>query len=244
MPYLLIPLLQIACVIHVMRTGRDRMWIYLLIFLPGIGVLAYVAAEIIPDFFRSRTGRGLHSQAIRSFDPGRGLRRRYQALDEADTVENRRLLAEELIEAGRFDDALAMYRGIVAGIHADDPGLLMGMANAAYGAGEFEEASQTIFRLGETNPNYHPVEAQLLYARCLEALGRDDDAAREYAQLATHAPGEEVRCRYAMLLQRLGRHAEANAVFSEILTRSKRAPSHYRRRERHWIDIARREATA
>jgi len=31
-------------------------------------------------------------------------------------------------------------------------------------------------------------------------------------------------------------------LFDEILTRSRRAPRHYRRQEREWIDIARREA--
>jgi hypothetical protein len=200
--------------------------------------------EILPGFVRGRTGQGLQSKAIRTFDPGRDLRRRYQALEEADTVENRRLLAEELIEAGRFDDALEMYRGIVTGIHADDPGLLLGVANAAYGAKQFDEALSTILKLGETNPNYQPVEAQLLYARTLETSGRDNEAAREYAQLVTHAPGEEVRCRYAMLLQRLGRPDDANTLFSDILTRSKRAPSHYRRRERYWIDIASREVVS
>jgi hypothetical protein len=77
----------------------------------------------------------------------------------------------------------------------------------------------------------------------LEALGRDDEAADDYAALVTHAPGEEVRCRYALLLQRRGDKAAAKTLFDEILTRSRRAPSHYRRQEREWIDIARREAS-
>jgi hypothetical protein len=59
-----------------------------------------------------------------------------------------------------------------------------------------------------------------------------------------HAPGEEVRCRYAMLLRRRGDMAGAKSLFDEIVTRSRRSPSHYRRREREWIDIARREGAA
>jgi hypothetical protein len=86
------------------------------------------------------------------------------------------------------------------------------------------------------------VEAQLLYARTLEALGRDGEAAREYEHLVTHAPGEEVRCRYALLLQRSGRVLEALGLYKEILSRSRRAPGHYPRQEREWITIAQREA--
>jgi len=242
MPYLLIPILQIACIIHAVRTGRDRIWIYILLFLPGLGMLAYFFVEILPGLLGSRTTRGLQQSAIRSLNPGGDLRRRREALEAADTVDNRRLLAEALLDAGQFAEALQIYRDALTGIHSDDPGMLLCMARAAFGAGRYDEALQTILRLGETNPRYQPVEAQLLYAKTLEALGRDDDAAGEYAALVTHAAGEEVRCRYALLLQRRGDMNAARDLFNEILTRSKRSPGHYRRHEREWIDIARREA--
>lgn len=242
MPYLLIPLLQIVCVVHVVRTGRPYLWIYALIFLPGLGVAAYVVVEILPGLFGSRAARNLGSSAVGALDPGRELRHRRQALEETDTVDNRRLLAEALVAAGQNDEAMGLYRGILTGIHADDPGMLMGMARAAYGLGQYELALGTVAKLGETNPRYQPVEAQLLRAMALEGLGRDDEAAADYAQLVTHAPGEEVRCRYALLLQRHGDRHGAKALFDEILTRSRRAPRHYRSQEREWIDIARREA--
>jgi hypothetical protein len=242
MLYWLIPLLQIICVVHVVRSGRAFMWIYILIFLPGLGVAAYVIVEILPGLFGSRTARGLRSSAMSTLDPGRELRRRRQALEEADTVDNRRLLAEALIGAGQPAEALDLYRGILTGIHADDPGMLLGMAQAAHGVGDNEMALRTVLQLGETNPRYQPVEAQLLHAKALEALGRDSEAADDYAALVTRAPGEEVRCRYALLLKRRGDRDAAKALFDEILTRSRRAPGHYRRQEREWIDIARREA--
>ncbi|HEX3863800.1 MAG TPA: tetratricopeptide repeat protein [Stellaceae bacterium] len=241
MPYLLIPILQIAFVVHAFRTGRDRMWIFILLFLPGIGILAYIAVEILPGLFSGRAARGLRRQAIRQLDPGRNLRHRRAAVEEAGTVDNKRLLAEDLVAIEQFKEAAELYRSILTGIHADDPGMLMGLAKAAYGCGEFDEALRTILRLGETSPSYHAVEAQLVYAMVLEALGRDDEAAHEYAQLVTHAPGEEVRCRYAQLLKRHGQADDAHELFNEILTRSRRAPRHYRGHEQKWIDIARRE---
>jgi len=241
--YLLIPLVQILCVVHVVRTGRNYMWIYILLFLPGLGVIAYAIVEILPGWFGSRTARNLQSTAVSTLDPGREVRRRRQALEEADTVDNRRLLAEALVAAGENGEALALYSGNLTGIHADDPGMLLGMARAAYGVRQYDLALRTVLQLGETNPRYQPVEAQLLHAMALEALGRDDEAADDYAALVTHAPGEEVRCRYALLLQRLGDRGAARALFDEILTRSRRAPRHYRSQEREWIDIARREAT-
>jgi hypothetical protein len=242
MLYLLIPLLQIICVVHVVKTGRPFMWIYVLLFLPGLGVAAYVIVEILPGFFGSRAAHNLRRSAVGTLDPGRELRHRRQALEEADTVDNRRLLAEALLADGKHAEALELYRGTLTGIHADDPGMLLGMARAAYGVGDYDLALSTVLQLGETNPRYQPVEAQLLHAMALEKLGRDDEAADDYAALVTHAPGEEVRCRYALLLKRRGDRNAAKELFDEILTRSGRAPRHYRSHEREWIDIARREA--
>jgi hypothetical protein len=241
MPYIFAVILQIALLVHAMRTGRDRMWIYILLFLPGIGGVAYIVGELIPSWFSSRAGREIRSIATRTLDPDRELRRRREAVEASNTVENRRLLAEELLQAGEFKEALQIYRSILTGIHADDPGMLLSMAKAAFGCGLYEEARQTVYRLGEINPLYQRVDAQLLYAMTLEQLGRDSEAEQEYEQLVTHAPGEEVRCRYALLQKRRGRFQHATLLFSEIVTRSKRSSSDYRRREREWIDIAKRE---
>ena len=40
---------QILLIVHVLRTGRPFFWIFVLIFLPGIGALIYVAVEILPE---------------------------------------------------------------------------------------------------------------------------------------------------------------------------------------------------
>jgi hypothetical protein len=164
MLYLLIPLLQIICVVHVVKTGRPFMWIYVLLFLPGLGVAAYAIVEILPGFFGSRAAHNLRRSAVGTLDPGRELRHRRQALEEADTVDNRRLLAEALLADGKHAEALELYRGTLTGIHADDPGMLLGMARAAYGVGDYDLALSTVLQLGETNPRYQPVEAQLLHA--------------------------------------------------------------------------------
>ena len=242
MLYLLIPLLQIICVVHVVRTGRSFLWIYVLLFLPGLGVAAYVVVEILPGWLGTRTVRRFGTSTVGALDPGRELRRRRRALEEADTVDNRRLLAEALVTAGQHEEAMELYRGILTGIHADDPGMLMGLARAAHGLGQYQLTLDTLAELGKTNPRYQPTEAQLLRAMGLEGLGRDKEAAADYAQLVTHAPGEEVRCRYALLLKRHGDRGAAKALFDEVLARSRRAPRHYRRQEQEWIDIARRGA--
>jgi len=69
-------------------------------------------------------------------------------------------------------------------------------------------------------------------------------ALHEYEALAQGYPGEEGRARYAQLLLRDGQLDKAQAVFAEILKRSRTSPAYYRRDQREWIDLAKRESNA
>ncbi|HEX8242352.1 MAG TPA: hypothetical protein VF541_02605, partial [Longimicrobium sp.] len=79
-------------------------------------------------------------------------------------------------------------------------------------------------------------------ARIHEDAGELEGAAREYqALLARPVIGEEARCRYALVLKQLGRTAEAHAIFDEIVRHARLSPGHYRKAQKPWIEIARKE---
>lgn len=40
--------LNIACIVHSIRTGRANYWLYILILVPGIGSLCYLFIELLP----------------------------------------------------------------------------------------------------------------------------------------------------------------------------------------------------
>ena len=56
MPVYLTYFIQLLLIIHVLKTGRDRYWIWLLLFLPLIGGVAYLVVEIIPEYSSGITG--------------------------------------------------------------------------------------------------------------------------------------------------------------------------------------------
>ncbi len=51
------------------------LWIMAIALLPGVGSLAYVVAEVLPELFRGRTARRAKSGVQRMIDPDRDLRR-------------------------------------------------------------------------------------------------------------------------------------------------------------------------
>ena len=99
----------------------------------------------------------------------------------------------------------------------------------------------TLDRLRAAHPDLDCPEGHLLYARCKERQGAVEQALIEYAALAEYYPGEEARCRLALLLQKLGRVAEARALFEQVVRSVERGSKLYWRAERDWYDVSRRK---
>src|SRR6184192_4158024 len=225
-------LVQAAFIVHVIKTGRNQLWIWVLI-IPGLalaGILAYLVVEILPALFRSRAaqraGRGLR----KAIDPERDLRRYESEVRVADNVASRQRYAEELVRRERYDEAIAQYREALTGLYEHDPNLMLGLAQAQFGKGEASAARATLDELIRHNPDFRSPTGHLLYARALE----------EYAVLAPSYPGAEASVRYAQLLKAQGRVAEAQKVARELLEQARIAPGHYRRAQRSWLDAAQR----
>ena len=233
--------LQIACAIHVVRSGRQLYWIWILLIGSYLGVLVYVVTAVIPDLRNDPRSRSAARQVLHTFDPERRRRQIKQRLEVADTVDNRRALAEESLRMGDFANATELYRSILKGLYATDASFLLGLAQSQAGAGEFTSARETLDRLFESNPAFRSNDAELLRARVLQSQGDLDAALDCYRTLSTSYAGEEARFRYGSLLKERGRFAEARDVFGDMLKRARNAPRYYRKKEKAWLDSAQRE---
>ena len=233
-------IVQVALIIHVVKTGRNQIWIWVLALLSLPGAIAYIAVEILPELFRSRTAQRTARGLRKAMDPGADLRRYENEARVASNVASRQRYAEELVRHERYDEAIAQYREALTGLYEHDPNLMQGLAQAQFGKGEAAAARATLDELIQRNPDFRSPAGHLLYARALEAEGNVPKALEEYAVLAPSYPGAEASVRYAQLLQAQGRRAEAQKVARELLEQARIAPGHYRRAQRPWLDAAQR----
>jgi hypothetical protein len=240
MLFLILPyIIQALLIVHVIKTGRNFLWIWVLILLPyGLGAVVYVGAEILPDLFRSRTARRTARGFKRAMDPGADLRRYENEAQVTGNVASRQRYAEELMRHQRYGDAIAQYRQALSGLFEHDPNLMLGLAQARFAEGDARGARTTLDELIARNPDFRSPEGHLLYARALEAEGNVSKALEEYRTLAPAYPGAEASVRYAQLLKAQGEAAEAQRVVRELLERARIAPGHYRKAQREWLDAA------
>jgi hypothetical protein len=205
-----------------------------------VGMAAYFFAEILPELIQSRPAREAPARVEKTVNPGRRLREASRRAQMTPTAENKALLAAEYLLAGRAAEATALYREALTGIQAGDPGLTLGLDRALFAEEKFAETQKELEALQAENPKLHAPQAHLLFTRCLEEQGKNGAALAEYRVLAHYYPGQEARCRYAMLLQRNGQGNDARRVFEEICQLVEYGPRHQRAMQREWHDIARR----
>ncbi len=228
--------LQLLFVMHAIRTGRDRYWIWIIIFFPGIGCIIYFLCECAPEILvnvRQNRNRK-RQQSIEYLE---------DQLAHSPSVINRKKLAEAYVNSGRFDEAIALYLKSLDGIYSDDPAILEGLSCAYFFKGDYENAKIHLHKWREIQTSRGNTQFDLLLARAYEESGELDRALQSYATLSKTYPGEEVRCRQGLLLKKLGRRDEADQVFQTILQSEKVAPAHYLKAQQNWIKIARSEMT-
>jgi hypothetical protein len=240
-PSLLFFLVPLLLVIHVVRTGRNTMWIWVIVIGSYIGAMAYFVVEILPDLMRGRTARRAKSVLRDVVDPARDLRDAEKKLRLNDSVDSRRKIADELLSRGRFDEAIEHYRSAMTGIYEHEPLLMLGIAKAQFARGLYAESRQTMEDLMSHNAGFKSPDRQLLYARALEAEGSSSKALREY-ELATRTfLGTEALYRYGSLLKRSGQSERGNEVLQEVLNKAELSNAGFRREQREWIEAAKRE---
>ena len=232
-------ILSIALCVHVVRTHREMYWLWIILAFPYIGALVYFIAVILPEWTGGRTARTLGHAARDTLDPDRDYRHASAAWRDSPTVANAIRLGAAAATLGRHAEAEALYAEAAQGVHADDPTLLLGRANALIELGRAGEALPVLERL-KAQPEGHTPEVSLACGRAYEALGRMSEAGGAYDDAAGRLPGMEGLARYAAFLAHTGRRAQAQEQLDEIDRRIRRADPYFRKEARLWRDLAAR----
>ena len=238
-------LISLAFAYHCIRTGRPWWWLLVIGLLGPIGWAAYVLFAVLPDMAGSASARRFADNVANMADPGRDYRAKLRNVERVGSADARRALAEECIKRGRFQDAVELYQSAMSGpLGESDPVLLRGVARARLLAGDGEGAVAAFEKLKQLDKAAFDADAELDYARALALDGRTDEALRQFEQVVPRYPGEEARCRYAILLQSIGHRDRAQVLFREIVDSVRHAPGYYRSRQREWYRIAREQLSS
>ena len=231
---------QVACFVHCLRTGRNPLWLWAIVLFSFVGCLAYFFFEIAPDLAGRRDVRAAKRAAVKVLDPERELRKAREAVEIADTAANRIALGDALVALGRWGEAVPHYDIAETKAPGVDRPTRFKLARACFEAGKSQRARQLLETLPPSGSQTENDRAAMLLARLLEEDGETGRALAIYAELGERMAGAEAQCRQAALLIATGRRAEALAPLAEAEKRAKRMDRHERAKEAEMYDWAAR----
>jgi|GEM_PF-2128569 len=231
--------IQVACIVHVVRRREDYGWIFLILFFPVVGSLVYILAIVWPDW-RRRPRRRCGGAGVFGIA---STRRRLKALEQqvslSGTVDDRAELAAAYADAGEYSLSRQCYEVCLQGPNASDPHLLLGMIRACSGEGQFERCLECASRIDRREIPERVKELDLLQAKAMMALGRDQDGIALLRTLAPRATGLEAWWRLAEALARCGDERGAEDACRRLLDAAMGLGPASRKRDKPWIALAR-----
>lgn len=226
-------LLQLALIIHVFKTGRPYWWFLVLIIAPGIGAIAYLIVEVLPEARAAGGGISWSKLKPRSVR----IKELREEIEETDVVDTRLKLAAELLADGRASEAHDVAVETLRGVFRDDPHTQTAAARYMIEAQRWNEALELIDSIETGGNKILDLEVTLLRGRALHATNRLEEAEEAFRALDGHYIGEEPRFCLAVVLAASNRKAEAVALWKDIATRYRNASPLWRSSEKRWYRL-------
>ena len=231
-------LIAVALCVHAVRTGRATYWLWIILMFQPLGGAVYFLTQVVPGLVGGTKVRRIGQAARETLDPHREYREAKAACEETPTVRNQSRLAAAAAHLGKPAEAEALYRAAAQGVMADDPVLLLGLANALLELRRPAEALAVLERLGDDEAHGRTPAAALALGRAYEDLGRIPEADTALQWAAQRMPGFEALGRYAAFMARNGRRDEAREAVQDMDKRLEKLKPQFRKEGRAWRDLA------
>ncbi|WP_276481628.1 PLDc N-terminal domain-containing protein [Paraflavitalea pollutisoli] len=228
--------IQVICVIHCIRKGNQQKWIWIIVFLPLIGGIAYIFTEM----FSRRDVQQVQANLGSILNPTGTVRKLEENLRFSDTFNNRMALADAYLATGETSRALDLYEGSYTGAFTENEDLLKQLIIAYSLQKQYEKVIPLAKKLYKT-PSFARSKTHILYAIALEHTGNSQLADQEFKGMNVRFSYFEARYEYAQFLQRAGRAQEARDVLKALIDEAGHLSPRERSLNRQWIGQAKEE---
>jgi len=228
--------LQLICVIHCIKKGNQGYWIWLIIFLPLIGCIAYLFTEI----FTKRELNKVQSGVGTVLNPSGRIKKLEANLQFSDTFNNRIMLADAYLEKGFTDKAIDLYESSLTGNFTENEYVLSKLIVAYDKKKQYEKIVPLGKKLSGL-PQFARSRSHIMYATSLGYAGELQEAENEFLKMKSKFAHYEARCQYGKFLMRQNRQDEAQQLFNDMVNESPHLTPRERRYNREWLQLAKGE---
>lgn len=152
MIFALLPyIFQLLLIIHIIKTGRPFAWLWLIVFLPYIGGIAYLILELIPDLMHSQTLHKAGNSINLAISPNRKIEELEHLVKKQETVANKVSLAEAYASNEQYQKAIELFKSCLKGPYEHDAVIEFKIVECYFHEGKLEEAKAALEEFKEHN---------------------------------------------------------------------------------------------
>lgn len=225
-------ILQAICVIHCIRSRNQQNWIWLIIFLPMIGCIAYLFTEVITR----RSIRNVQAGVGEVLSPSGSIRKLEENLRFSDTFNNRIALADAYLQAGQTQRAINLYEESLQGTFAENELGISRLIIAYYKEKRYDDVIRLTPKISKL-PQFARSKAHILYAASLGNTGQPEKAENEFQQMNGRFGNFEARYYYAMMLRNYNRPDDGRKILEQIAEEIPQLSPVERRHNREWLRL-------
>mgnify|MGYP001810313196 CR=1 FL=1 len=229
--------LQGVAAFHCIRRGTQQRWIWVIVFLPLVGSLAYIFTEMI----RPGQMQSAQSGLANLLNPGGRIKKLEQNFSFSGTFANRIALADAYLDAAQYNKAIELYEPVLQGnVFDNSDGAIKNLIQAYYKTGRYADVVKVAPRV-INSLDFAKTPANLYYAQALEEVNRPDDAETEYKKMNQRFCNYQQRYYYSSFLLRHNRAADARTILETILTEAQHLSGREKSAASEWIGKAKQE---
>jgi hypothetical protein len=212
LPYVL----QLLCIIHIIRNGKNTFWIYILIFVPYVGGIVYLIVEILPSLGKKGSISSITDIVVTKIIPTYKLKELESKLALSQSFENKRNLADEYVNCGYFDKAITLYDSILVGIDKNNSDILLSKAKALYGNHNYQEAYSQLTKIDGNGFEYKKESELLIKLKIMEHIKPKEEVILLYKDAKTRFNSFEIIYYYIDYMITQNDMTEARSAIKEI----------------------------
>ena len=219
--------LQAIAIVHFVRRRPDTYWLWIILIGGGLGALAYIALEMIPD-------AALLRGAFQVFPRRKRIKYLEMAILDNPSVGNYEELGDLYLDDKQYARARECFDRVIA-TRPDSPDPFYRRALAAIAVNDLPAAAADLQEVYQRDPRYDYQRAAGLLADVLAKTGYRETAAALFEDVTETSTLSETQYNYACFLAAEGRPAEARDWAQRVLAKKPTMPAYLRRRERVWF---------
>ncbi len=222
--------LQILCAVHLIRRSGNYLWFWIILVGGGIGAVAYLLVEVVPDLDLLRVAFARRGRKLL-------IQKTELAVAENPSAGNLEDLGELYFDQGEFSKAREAFDRAIAA-RADSAHAFYRRGQCALAMSDFPAAIEDLERVYAEDPkyDYHNAAASLAYAHGKAGNAERADALFQF--VAPHTTSLETFYQYACFLRAQNRPDDARAWAQRILDKRRTLPRYMQRRQRPWFQRA------